>query len=56
VALSLPLEPPALSDAANWSCPDCSHDPAASRAAGGELVAAIREIEADTTLSNEEKA
>jgi hypothetical protein len=52
--------PPALSDAANWSCPDCSRDPAAARAAapaaGGELVAAIREIEADTTLSNEEKA
>jgi len=51
--------PPALSEAATWSCPDCSRDPAAARvapAAGGELVAAIREIEADTTLSDEEKA
>ncbi|CAD6226092.1 unnamed protein product [Miscanthus lutarioriparius] len=55
----LPLESPALSEAATWSCPDCSRDPAAARAApaaGGELVAAIREIEVNTTLSDEEKA
>ncbi|KAG2623593.1 E3 ubiquitin-protein ligase ORTHRUS 2-like [Panicum virgatum] len=51
-------EPPALSDAATWSCPDCSGAaaPAAAPAAGGELVAAIRAIEADATLSDQEKA
>ncbi|OQU88824.1 hypothetical protein SORBI_3002G101200 [Sorghum bicolor] len=61
--------PPAVSDAATWSCPGCSvvvvdPAPAAARAAapatattGGELiVAAVRAIEADTTLSNAEKA
>ncbi|RLN01204.1 E3 ubiquitin-protein ligase ORTHRUS 2-like [Panicum miliaceum] len=53
-------EVPALSDAATWSCPDCSGAaaaaPAAAPAAGGELVAAIRAIEADATLSDQEKA
>lgn len=50
--------PPALSEAAIWSCPDCSGDPVApaAPAAGGELVAAVRAIEADTTLSDAEKA
>ncbi|WVZ62651.1 hypothetical protein U9M48_012371, partial [Paspalum notatum var. saurae] len=52
--------PPALSDAASWSCPDCSGDAApvapAAPVAGGELVAAIRAIEADATLSDQEKA
>ena len=53
---------PALSDAASWSCPDCSGAaaPAAAAAptpvAGGELVATIRAIEADATLSDQEKA
>ncbi|CAL4911057.1 unnamed protein product [Urochloa decumbens] len=50
-------EPPALSDAAAWSCPDCSGSSAAAPVAGGgELVAAIRAIEADATLSDQEKA
>ncbi|TVU18446.1 hypothetical protein EJB05_34547 [Eragrostis curvula] len=52
-------KPPALSDAATWSCPDCSGDAApapAAPGAGGELVAAIRAIEADPTLSDQEKA
>ncbi|RCV15839.1 hypothetical protein SETIT_3G090000v2 [Setaria italica] len=52
-------ERPALSDAASWSCPDCSGSssaPAAAPAAGGELVAAIRAIEADATLSDQDKA
>ncbi|XP_062199482.1 E3 ubiquitin-protein ligase ORTHRUS 2-like [Phragmites australis] len=50
-------KPPALSEAARWSCPDCSGDsaPAAPGARGG-LVAAIRAIEADSTLSDHEKA
>ncbi|EES17520.1 E3 ubiquitin-protein ligase ORTHRUS 2 [Sorghum bicolor] len=52
-------KPPALADAASWSCPDCSPDPAAAAAPSGPantLVAAIRAIEADTTLSDHEKA
>lgn len=56
-------EPPALSDAASWSCPDCTGTssaaaPSAAPAVGGggELVAAIRAIEADATLSDQEKA
>ncbi|KAL6619605.1 hypothetical protein ACP70R_034744 [Stipagrostis hirtigluma subsp. patula] len=53
--------PPALADAARWSCPDCSGDatapaPAAASGAGAGLVAAIRAIEADATLSDQEKA
>ncbi|CAN6340033.1 unnamed protein product [Urochloa humidicola] len=52
-------KPPALSEAAAWSCPDCSggsSSAAAPAAGGGELVAAIRAIEADATLSDQEKA
>uniref|UniRef100_A0A0D9WBQ9 RING-type E3 ubiquitin transferase n=1 Tax=Leersia perrieri TaxID=77586 RepID=A0A0D9WBQ9_9ORYZ len=52
-------KPPALADAAAWSCPDCSGDPAPAPAgggAGGQLVAAIRAIECDSTLSDQEKA
>ncbi|WVZ95650.1 hypothetical protein U9M48_041384 [Paspalum notatum var. saurae] len=59
-------KPPALADAARWSCPDCSPDPSAAQASshaapppagpGNALVAAIRAIEADQTLSDQEKA
>ncbi|KAG2616929.1 hypothetical protein PVAP13_3NG177324 [Panicum virgatum] len=52
-------KPPALADAASWSCPDCSPDssPAPAPAGpGNDLVAAIRAIEADHTLSDQEKA
>nr|CAB3459716.1 unnamed protein product [Digitaria exilis] len=53
-------EPPALADAAGWSCPDCSGSggggATAPAAGGGEIVAAIRAIEADATLSDQEKA
>ncbi|CAN6340929.1 unnamed protein product [Urochloa humidicola] len=52
-------KPPALADAASWSCPDCSPDssPAPAPAGpGNDLVAAIRAIEADDTLSDQEKA
>ncbi|CAN6345568.1 unnamed protein product [Urochloa humidicola] len=52
-------KPPALADAASWSCPDCSPDssPAPAPAGpGNDLVAAIRAIEADGTLSDQEKA
>ncbi|CAO2149696.1 unnamed protein product [Urochloa humidicola] len=43
-----------LSDAAGWSCPDCSSSSAstAAPAAGGELVASIHAIKADATLSD----
>ncbi|KAG8066872.1 hypothetical protein GUJ93_ZPchr0005g16170 [Zizania palustris] len=56
-------KPPALADAAQWSCPDCSGDPTDAPAPtplapGGaaHLVAAIRAIETDATLSDQEKA
>ncbi|KAF8725435.1 hypothetical protein HU200_019957 [Digitaria exilis] len=53
-------DPPALADAAGWSCPDCSGSGGgaapAPAAGGGEIVAAIRAIEADATLSDQEKA
>ncbi|XP_062230448.1 E3 ubiquitin-protein ligase ORTHRUS 2-like [Phragmites australis] len=51
-------KPPALSHAAQWNCPDCSGDaaPALVPAPGGRLVAAIRAIEADNTLSDQDKA
>jgi hypothetical protein len=52
-------KPPALADAASWSCPDCSPDssPAPAPAGpGNDLVTAIRAIEADQTLSDQEKA
>lgn len=60
--------PPALADAATWTCPDCSGDAVAPAPApapsvvgagggsGGELLAAIRKIEGDATLSDQEKA
>ncbi|XP_040379957.1 E3 ubiquitin-protein ligase ORTHRUS 2-like [Oryza brachyantha] len=54
--------PPALADAARWTCPDCSADapppaPAPLAAGGaGQLVAAIRAIECDHTLSDQDKA
>ncbi|PWZ16833.1 E3 ubiquitin-protein ligase ORTHRUS 2 [Zea mays] len=50
---------PALADAASWSCPDCSLDSAtvaAPSAPANTLVAAIRAIESDNTLSDQEKA
>ncbi|KAK3135911.1 hypothetical protein QOZ80_5BG0425120 [Eleusine coracana subsp. coracana] len=52
--------PPALADVPCWRCPDCSGsegpaEPAAA-GAGGELVAAIHAIQADETLSEQEKA
>uniref|UniRef100_A0ACD5XDV1 Uncharacterized protein n=1 Tax=Avena sativa TaxID=4498 RepID=A0ACD5XDV1_AVESA len=59
-------KPPALADAATWSCPDCSGDdssaapaPTATAAGAGggvDLLAAIRKIEADATLSDQDKA
>jgi E3 ubiquitin-protein ligase UHRF1 len=58
-------KPPALADAAAWSCPDCSGDASAAPAptataagagGGGDLLAAIRRIEADATLSDQDKA
>ncbi|KAJ0047793.1 hypothetical protein Pint_16981 [Pistacia integerrima] len=55
--------PETLASAASWHCPDCSGDekaavplgPAAA-GEGGQIVAAIRAIEADETLTDKEKA
>ncbi|XP_076956837.1 E3 ubiquitin-protein ligase ORTHRUS 2-like [Bidens hawaiensis] len=61
----LSSRPQTLADAAQWDCPDCSnlvssHAPPSAVAAGSEpsdaLVAAIRAIEADASLSDQEKA
>uniref|UniRef100_A0A8I6WTC4 PHD-type domain-containing protein n=1 Tax=Hordeum vulgare subsp. vulgare TaxID=112509 RepID=A0A8I6WTC4_HORVV len=63
-------KPPALTNAAGWACPDCSGEgashlsapaPAPTAAPGGAgggsgLLATIREIEADATLSEQDKA
>lgn len=51
--------PESLESTRSWTCPDCSGEPApVSNAAGGggELVAAIRAIEADETLTEKQKA
>ncbi|KAJ4787021.1 Zinc finger (C3HC4-type RING finger) family protein [Rhynchospora pubera] len=54
--------PQTLADEANWLCPDCAAPPEqveaaqAPSAGSSELIAAIRAIEADTTLSEMEKA
>jgi E3 ubiquitin-protein ligase UHRF1 len=56
----MPLQAPALSDVATWSCPDCSGDaapaPIPAPGARSDLVAAIRAIESDNTLSEQDKA
>ncbi|GAB2289341.1 E3 ubiquitin-protein ligase ORTHRUS 2 [Dionaea muscipula] len=61
----LSVPPESLSSTAHWECPDCSVDadavptkPAAPAIPGasGELLAAIRAIEAHDSLSEEEKA
>jgi E3 ubiquitin-protein ligase UHRF1 len=54
--------PKTLADETNWLCPDCSasteqmESAPAPSAGSSELIAAIRAIEADTTLSEMEKA
>ncbi|KAI4368541.1 hypothetical protein MLD38_017088 [Melastoma candidum] len=52
--------PKTMADAEHWQCPDCSNtDGGMVRAvavAGGDLVAAIREIERDKGLTEKEKA
>lgn len=60
----LVLKPKTMASTAQWECPDCSptaEDAVVSAAvvvtgAAGELVAKIRAIEADKTLSEPEKA
>lgn len=63
-------KPPALTNAAGWACPDCSGEGASHLSAparaptaapggaggGSSLLATIREIEADATLSEQDKA
>ncbi|WCJ42045.1 Zinc finger (C3HC4-type RING finger) family protein [Euphorbia peplus] len=55
--------PETLASTLQWECPDCSGDAADASAVappvaggGSELLAAIREIEADQTLTDREKA
>ncbi|KAM0002855.1 putative [histone H3]-lysine(4) N-trimethyltransferase chromatin regulator PHD family [Helianthus debilis subsp. tardiflorus] len=61
----LSARPQTLADAAQWECPDCSslvssHAPPSAVASGSEpsdsLIAAIRAIESDASLSDLEKA
>ncbi|KAK1408734.1 hypothetical protein QVD17_40748 [Tagetes erecta] len=61
----LSSRPQTLADAAQWECPDCSslvcsNAPPSAVASGSEqadsLVAAIRAIESDASLSDQEKA
>lgn len=60
------LKPQTLADAAQWECPDCSfvsdpnpnpnQNPNPISVGKGDIVAAIRAIEADERLNQEEKA
>ncbi|GKV23640.1 hypothetical protein SLEP1_g33345 [Rubroshorea leprosula] len=56
----LAVPPPTLESTLQWSCPDCSGEsvPSAGAAAGGssDLVAAIKAIEVDDSLTEKEKA
>lgn len=62
----LPSPPPTLASTLDWECPDCSLPSAAVAAVkpvvagdsgrSGELIAAIRAIEADPSLTEREKA
>ncbi|GAV82875.1 YDG_SRA domain-containing protein/zf-C3HC4_2 domain-containing protein [Cephalotus follicularis] len=56
ICLSLP--PETLASTLQWHCPDCSGDgvPAPGDGSGNDLVAAVRAIEADESLTVEEKA
>lgn len=64
----LSAPPNSMADAVNWECPDCSLPPdaprvavkqnatAASSSSGSDLIAAIRAIESDSSLTEQEKA
>ncbi|MCD7458823.1 E3 ubiquitin-protein ligase ORTHRUS 2 [Datura stramonium] len=60
----LSAPPDSMSDAVNWECPDCSlpadvavnQNAAASSSSSGDLIAAIRAIESDSSLTEQEKA
>ncbi|XP_057517698.1 E3 ubiquitin-protein ligase ORTHRUS 2-like [Amaranthus tricolor] len=60
----LPSPPESMASVAEWECPDCSPtvvcgklvNSATIAGVGGELVAKIKAIEADTSLSETEKA
>ncbi|GKV23641.1 hypothetical protein SLEP1_g33346 [Rubroshorea leprosula] len=56
----LAVPPPTLESTLQWSCPDCSGQPlpSAGTTAGGssDLVAAIKAIEGDDSLTEKEKA
>ncbi|XP_065849263.1 E3 ubiquitin-protein ligase ORTHRUS 2-like [Euphorbia lathyris] len=58
----LSSRPETLASTLQWECPDCSGDASAAPAdvavsgGGSELLAAIREIESDKTLTDREKA
>ncbi|KAH0912694.1 hypothetical protein HID58_036015 [Brassica napus] len=50
--------PESLASTLQWECPDCSgdFDPVPQPGEGSDLVAAIRAIESDVTLTDEDKA
>lgn len=50
--------PESLASTLQWECPDCSgdFDPIPEPGEGSDLVAAIRAIESDVSLTDEEKA
>ncbi|CAN4123373.1 unnamed protein product [Withania somnifera] len=59
----LSAPPDSMADAVNWACPDCSLPPdvvvkqnAAASSSSGDLIAAIRAIESDSSLTEHDKA
>ncbi|CAL5406409.1 unnamed protein product [Camellia sinensis] len=60
----LSTPPQTLADTVQWECPDCSvivdpnliDKPAAGSESSGDLIAAIRAIESDQSLTMQEKA
>lgn len=59
----LSAPPDSMADAVNWECPDCSFPSdaavkqnAATSSSSGDLIATIRAIESDSSLTEQEKA
>lgn len=59
----LQVRPESMASARQWKCPDCSDTPIAGKSVAsavsgdaGKLIAAIKAIEADVSLSEQEKA
>lgn len=59
----LSAPPDSMADAVNWECPDCSLPPdaavkqnASASLSSGDLISAIRAIESDSSLTDQDKA